>query len=111
MAPEVAGVFPLGRPGSGLVARMFYPLHPAMPPLGRLDRGWMETEAAMPLGWHLDSLRCTSTGLAPEQRSDRWVAVAVGPHGEKVEAEGGEPVSALAALARLLVPIRGTMSG
>jgi len=31
----------------------------------------------MPLGWHLDSLRCTSTGLAPEQRSDRWVAVAV----------------------------------
>jgi len=34
-----------------------------------------------------------------------------GPHGEKVEAEGGEPVSALAALARLLVPIRGTMSG
>jgi len=65
----------------------------------------------MPLGWHLDSLRCASTGLAPEQRSDRWVAVAVGPAGEKVEAEAGEPVGALGALARLLVPIRGTMNG
>jgi len=68
-------------------------------------------QAAMPLGWHLDSLRCASTGLAAEQRSDGWVAVAVGPAGEKLEAEGGEPVAALGALARLLVPIRGRMSG
>jgi len=76
-----------------------------------MDRAWVETDAAMPLGWHLDSLRCASTGLAPEQRSDRWLAVAIGPHGEKVEAEDGEPVAALEALARLLVPIRGRMSG
>jgi len=82
-----------------------------MPSLGRMDRAWVETDAAMPLGWHLDSLRCASTGLAPEQRSDRWLAVAIGPHGEKVEAEDGEPVAALEALARLLVPIRGRMSG
>jgi hypothetical protein len=82
-----------------------------MPSLGRMDRAWIETEAAMPLGWHLDSLRCASTGLAPEQRSDRWLAVAIGPAGEKLEAEGGEPVAALGALARLLQRIRGTMSG
>ena len=82
-----------------------------MPPLGRMDRAWVQTEAAMPLGWHLDSLRCASTGLAPEQRSDRWLAVAVGPAGEKLEAEGGEPVAALGALARELLPLRGSMSG
>lgn len=76
-----------------------------------MDRVWVETEAAMPLGWHLDSLRCASTGLAPEQRSDRWLAVAVGRADEKLEAEGGEPVAALGALVRLLRPIRGTMSG
>ena len=82
-----------------------------MPPLGRLNTAWVETEAAMPLGWHLDSLRCASTGLAPDQRSSRWVAVALGPAGEKLEAEGGQPVAALGALARLLRRIRGTMSG
>ena len=76
-----------------------------------MDSAWIEIEAAMPLGWHLDSLRCASTGLAPEQRSDRWVAVAVGPAGEKLEAEGLEPVAALGALARLLRRIRGSMSG
>jgi hypothetical protein len=76
-----------------------------------MDTAWVDTEAAMPLGWHLDSLRCASTGLAPEQRSSSWVAVAVGPAGEKLEPEGGEPVAALGALARLLRPIRGTMSG
>ena len=76
-----------------------------------MDRAWVETEAAMPLEWHLDPLRCASTGLVPEQRSDRWLAVAVGPAGQKVEAEGDEPVAALGALARLLVPIRGRMSG
>lgn len=51
--------------------------------------------------------RCSSRG----QPSDRWVAVAVGPAGEKLEVEGGEPVAALCALARLLRPIRGAMSG
>ena len=82
-----------------------------MPPLGRMDSAWVDAEAALPLGWHLDSLRCASTGLAPEHRSDRWVAVAVGPAGEKLEAEGWDPVTALGALARLLRRIRGTMSG
>jgi hypothetical protein len=37
--------------------------------------------------------------------------VALGPAGEKLEAEGGQPVAALGALARLLRRIRGTMSG
>jgi hypothetical protein len=76
-----------------------------------MDTAWVETEAALPLGWHLDSLRCASTGLAPAQRSDRWLAVAVGPAGEKLEAEGQVPVAALSALARLLRALRGPMSG
>ena len=76
-----------------------------------MDRAWVETEAAMPLGWHLDSLRCASTGLLPSQRSDLWVAVAVGPDGEELKAEGEEPVAALNALARLLQKLRGSMTG
>ena len=79
--------------------------------MSRLTEAWTRREASLPLGWHLDSLRCASGGLAPEQRSTRWIAVAVGPAGEKLEAEGGEPVAALGALTRLLVPIRRTMSG
>lgn len=65
-----------------------------------LNRAWIEAEAALPLGWHLDSLRCTSTGLAPELRSDRWLALATGPKGETLENEGNGPLGALQALAR-----------
>lgn len=82
-----------------------------MPPLSRMDSAWLSAEAAMPIGWRMDSLRCASTGLAPEQRSDAWVAVAAGPHGEKVEAQGIEPVAALTALSGLLQRLRGPMSG
>jgi len=76
-----------------------------------LNRAWIEATAALPLGWHLDGLTCASTGLAPEQRSDRWRAWAVGPKGEKVKAEDDGPIAALHALARELRPLRGSKSG
>jgi hypothetical protein len=79
--------------------------------LGRMDQAWIHAEAALPLGWHLDSLRCASTGLTPEQRSETWVAVAAGPGGEELNAEGQEPVAALNALTRLLQQLRDPMSG
>ena len=76
-----------------------------------LNRAWIEAEASLPLGWHLDSLRCASTGLAPELRSTRWLALATGPTGETIEGEGDGPIGALHALARELGPLRGSMSG
>jgi hypothetical protein len=41
-----------------------------------------------------DGLTCASTGLGPEQRSDRWRAWAVGPNGEKIQAEDAGPIAA-----------------
>ena len=40
---------------------------------------WRGIEARLPTGWRLDSLRCASTGLSRGDRSDQWIAVAVGP--------------------------------
>lgn len=59
---------------------------------------WNATEAALPAGWRLEGLRCTSTGLAPQERGDRWLAEACGPNGACVKVEGGQPEEALAAL-------------
>jgi hypothetical protein len=58
------------------------------------------TDAALPDGWRLDGLRCQSTGLEPDQRSDAWRAVAVGPGKEAIIAEGSRPADAIAALVR-----------
>src|SRR5437879_13148755 len=73
-----------------------------------LNRAWIAAEAARPSGWQLDSLRCASTGLAPEQRSDRWLALAAGPEGETIEGEGGRadhgperPCAPVGAIARV----------
>jgi hypothetical protein len=76
-----------------------------------LNRAWIAASAALPLEWRLEGLTCASTGLGPEQRSDRWRAWAVGPKGERIEGEGEGPVSALNALARELEPLRGSISG
>jgi hypothetical protein len=80
-------------------------------PLGRLDAAWVEVSAAMPLGWYLESLRCTSTGQLPEQRSFRWTATASSPAGESLEGHGDEEVQALRSLARVLRERRGSASG
>ena len=64
-----------------------------------LSAAWAETQARLPDGWTLEGLRCASTGLSPDQRSDDWIAVAVGPDSAEREARAGDPLEALAALA------------
>ncbi len=53
---------------------------------------WRAAEAAKPSTWHLVGLRCTSTGIHPKQRSDRWLAEVCGPEDGciRVEAATGE---------------------
>lgn len=60
---------------------------------------WNETLDRLPDGWSLDGLRCASTGLSQEQRSDEWIAVAVGPSGQQREHRATEPTDALRGLA------------
>jgi len=48
----------------------------------RLTRAWASAQEALPDGWTLDGLRCVSTGLLAESRSEDWIAVVVGPSGE-----------------------------
>ena len=64
-----------------------------------LATAWLDVQALLPDGWALDSVQCASTGLAPDQRSDDWVAVAIGPGGEERRTRASDPVGALAALA------------
>jgi hypothetical protein len=64
-----------------------------------LSAAWAETQACLPRGWTLDGLRCASTGLSPGERSDDWVAVAIGPDSVEREARADDPFKALAALA------------
>lgn len=52
----------------------------------KLAEAWADTEQRLPEGWSLDGLRCASMGLGLEDRSDDWVAVAVGPGAEELEA-------------------------
>ena len=67
-----------------------------------LSVAWAETQARLPDGWTFEGLRCASTGLSPDQRSDDWIAVAVGPDSAEREARAGDPREALAALASSL---------
>jgi len=48
----------------------------------------------------LDGIRCTSTGLSPEQRGEGWRALAAGPAGESIEGTGADAVAALVDLSR-----------
>lgn len=56
---------------------------------------WGRTQAQLPEGWTLDSLRCASTAIRPEERSEDWIAVAVGPVGQEVHAQALDPIEAL----------------
>ena len=56
---------------------------------------WEQTQAELPSGWKLDGLRCASTGLRPEQRSDDWIAVAVNEAGQTRESRAADPAAAL----------------
>jgi hypothetical protein len=65
-----------------------------------ISDAWAQVEAALPPGWWLQGIRCASTGLAPEQRSDRWIAEARGPAGECEVVDDAAPEAALAQLAK-----------
>ena len=64
-----------------------------------LAEAWRRTQAALPSGWTLEGLRCASDGLAPDQRSDDWIALAIGPGGVERQARAADPITALDALA------------
>lgn len=73
-----------------------------MPDDQGLNALWVATQARLPEGWLLDGLRCASTGLSAAERSDDWVAVAIGPGGEERSARARAPDEALEALAASL---------
>jgi len=68
----------------------------------KLATAWADTQARLPEGWTLDGLRCASTGLGVDERSDDWIAVAAGPGSQEREARAGDPLDALAPLASSL---------
>lgn len=65
-----------------------------------ISAAWTDAQARLPEGWSLDSLRCASTGLTPDERSDEWIAVAIGPGGEERTCQAADVVGALDGLAR-----------
>lgn len=68
-----------------------------------LSAKWSETQARLPNGWKLEGLRCASASLRPEDRSDDWIAVAIGPDGQETSARAADPISALNRIAELLL--------
>ncbi len=63
-----------------------------------VNLAWTAAQRQLPEGWALDGLRCASTGLTPEQRSDDWIAVALGPNGEERTHRGPDAIAALLGL-------------
>jgi hypothetical protein len=63
-----------------------------------LTKVWADVAATLPDGWSLDSLRCASTSPSPKDRSDDWIAVAVGPDGEERRSRAADPLAALRSL-------------
>jgi hypothetical protein len=63
-----------------------------------LNVAWNRVQSALPEGWALDGLRCASTGLTEEERSDEWIAAAVGPDGAERRSRAADPVAALEGL-------------
>jgi hypothetical protein len=70
---------------------------------GDLAGTWAEIEAQLPSGWELGGLRCASTGLTPDERSEEWVAVASGPDGQEVRHQAVDPIAALKGLPALVL--------
>lgn len=63
----------------------------------RLARSYAAVARELPEGWTL-SLGYAPSGLAAEQRSEGWLAVAEGPADATTEGRGPDPERALAAL-------------
>ena len=72
---------------------------------------WAQAQARLQNGWSLDGLRCASAGLSPGQRSDDWIAVAVGPDSVERQARAGDPIEALATLASSFEQNDGELAG
>jgi hypothetical protein len=60
---------------------------------------WARAAVTLPPGWRLDSLQCASTGIAPDQRSDDWTAVAVSSNEREVRVTDSTPIAAIERLA------------
>jgi hypothetical protein len=71
-----------------------------------LTDAWNGAASALPPGWRLEGLRCTSTGLRPSQRGDDWIAEACGPDEACIRVESSDPHQALASLTQQLVQLR-----
>jgi hypothetical protein len=69
------------------------------PDADALTRAWAAAQDRLPDTWRLDGLRCASTGLAPDQRSADWIAVAIGPGGQERSFRAPDPFAALDGLA------------
>lgn len=59
---------------------------------------WNAAMTAKPPGWQLMGLRCASTGLRPEHRSDDWIAEACGPGGRCIAVRTASAQDALRSL-------------
>jgi hypothetical protein len=71
-----------------------------------LTDAWHSAASALPAGWRLEGLRCSSTGLSPSQRGDDWIAEACGPDDACIRIQSSDPQDALATLTRKLVDLR-----
>jgi len=60
-----------------------------------LGRRYLALQQSLPAGWLLDGVRCASSGLKPDQRSDAWQAVARAADGASITGSG---LTAFAAL-------------
>jgi hypothetical protein len=60
-----------------------------------LGAAWGATQDRLPRGWTLTALRCASTSLRPEDRSEDWIAVATHDDGREREHRAGDPFAAL----------------
>ena len=67
-----------------------------------VSEAWEQAQAALPPGWDLDGLRCASSGLSPDERSEEWIAVAVGPAGQEIRHQAADPTGALGGLVEAL---------
>jgi len=70
-----------------------------MDSVARVNEWWIDTEDRLPDGWILEDVVGTPTSQAVKDRSGVWVAVAIGPEGQRHEHRGRDPRAALRALA------------
>ena len=93
---------PTGRPGVDTLTGRGAQSVPMDADPDALADAWRRAQERLPVGWRLDGLRCGSTGLTPEQRSDDWLAGATGPDGAQRTFHAADPFDALVGLVAML---------